>query len=75
MNIFSKYRRKRRERQAYELYTRGYNYAAGSLLRSEETPLSLDAKCWSNDYNDFDRGINAAIIKLRVLGIIEDDRF
>lgn len=69
-----KWFKKRNEQKRKQLFNRGYDYAAGSLLRGEETPISLESRWWHNvDNNEFDSGIMAATAKLIDLGIIEDD--
>ncbi len=66
--------KKRNERKRKKLFNRGYDFAAGSLLRGEETPISLESKWWrSPNSNEFDSGVGAATSKLIDLGIVEDD--
>lgn len=70
MELFKKYRDRREEKR----FNDGYDYAAGALLRGEETPLSLEAQWWRNPYSGtFDSGIRAATYRLIDLGVIEDD--
>lgn len=54
-------------------YRDGYDYAAGSLLRKEETPRTLEEAIDMNP-NDFDRGMNDAIKEVIRLGVVEDNR-
>jgi hypothetical protein len=61
-------------------YERGYNYAAGALLRGEKTAYQLEVESdtpseWqTEDGRAFDKGIIAAVDKLTSLGVVEDDR-
>jgi hypothetical protein len=55
-------------------YEQGYNYAAGSLLRKEETPATLQAKIGFEKNHPFDKGIIAAINCLTNNICIFDDR-
>jgi hypothetical protein len=52
-------------------YIAGYDYAAGALLRGEETPQSLEDKVW--EVEDFERGIFDASFILTRSGVIKDD--
>ena len=73
MGYFKKYT-KRKEKN---LFISGYNYAAGALLRKEETPMSIDSNCWgfeSSSSHYFDLGCDMAIEELIRLKVIEDDR-
>lgn len=59
-------------------YREGYDYAAGALLRGEETAKTLsnyllEAHAF-NQHNIFDRGVEDAMLKLIRLKAIEDDR-
>lgn len=56
------------------VFDRGFDYAAGALLRGEESPASLEAKPWPDDVTDFDRGMLAAIDRLVTAGVVHDDR-
>ena len=58
-----------------EEYDRGYDFAAGILLRGEETPNSLMGKYGNSDSWDlFDEGANDATNHLIREGVIENDR-
>jgi hypothetical protein len=71
---FLAWRAKRREQRELVLENAGYDYAAGALLRGEETPISLEAQWWRNPYfGAFDRGIMRATYRLIDLGVIVDD--
>lgn len=62
------------ERKKQARFNRGYDYAAGALLRGEETPGSLEAKWWHNPYSDeFDTGVMTATKRLINLNVIEDN--
>jgi len=52
----------------------GYNWAAGALLRGEETPISIEAYTYNNNKEAFDFGSEEAVNKLIELNIILDDR-
>lgn len=74
VRIFKKYFGKREERHKAQTRRDGFDFAAGAMLRGEETPLSLDAM-QSNDYRDsFDFGMDDAIDCLVRLGVVEDNR-
>ena len=64
--------KKRRENRARKLYNRGFDYAAGALLRGEKTPIELQAESCPEDRDEFDIGVDHAINKL--LNLIEDNR-
>lgn len=53
-------------------YRRGYDYAAGALVRGEETPASLSAKIWHDDRDEFDRGMMDAAREMVFRGLAED---
>jgi len=57
----------------------GFDYAAGTLLRGEETPISLESyssDCFEADSSSrmFDKGVAEATTVLCNLGAIVDDR-
>jgi hypothetical protein len=75
MNIFRRIRQhfeNHRKAEEAEDFSRGYDFAAGALLRGEETPFTLVAKIWTRD--SFDDGILKAIDRLVSAGIVIDDR-
>lgn len=54
-----------------ELYERGYDWAAGNLLRGitlEEVESHIESSMNFNDYNSFDRGAEHAIEMLGQIG-------
>ncbi len=53
---------------------RGFDWAAGVLLKEEETPISIESYCNSIDRGFFDMGAEEAVNLLIKLGIIIDDR-
>lgn len=55
-------------------FIRGYNWAAGSLLRKDETPVSITSCMYKSMWTIFDSGAIAAIEKLIDAKVIEDDR-
>ncbi|MBU1655142.1 MAG: hypothetical protein KJ558_10020 [Gammaproteobacteria bacterium] len=59
-------------RRKAENYRRGFDYAAGALIRREETPDSLRAKIWTGDEDEFDRGMLDAARELVRCGTIDD---
>jgi hypothetical protein len=69
----SNYRRKNKERSKKEQRINGFDYAAGKLLRNESTPHELESHIIYIDYDYFDCGIIAAIIKLKEIGFIEEE--
>lgn len=66
------WRERRQAAQRTADFNRGFDYAAGALLRGEETPQSLEAKVW--EVESFDRGMFAATDKLVQAGLIQDNR-
>ena len=72
--MFDFYKRYK-ERKRKEARIAGYNWAAGALLRGEETPLSIDANIFQNNYTVFDQGVNDACRELIRLGVVENDLF
>ena len=65
---------RRRGQIAERLYSDGYDYAAGALLRNAETPLSIEGNFMGFDENEFEKGCRDAINRLIGLNIIDDDR-
>ncbi|MCK5608216.1 hypothetical protein KAR91_40415 [Candidatus Pacearchaeota archaeon] len=65
--------KKHREKKKQEARINGYNWAAGALLRGEETPMSIDAYTSGNDRTEFDFGAEEACNKLINLGVIVND--
>ena len=57
-----------------ELFRRGFDYAAGALLREEKTPFQLEAEQDGDHYDPFDRGMTEAIHQLVSMGIASDNR-
>ena len=74
MNKLKQWLQKRRMRHSKELYNRGFNYAMGTLVRGEKTPLILDAERYEVSRDAFDNGEDAAMAKAIQLGIVKDDR-
>lgn len=73
MKIFKKYfSAKKRERDKKD-YERGFDFAAGSLIRGEYTPSSLQNLTYGSCH-PFDRGINTATDFLIKNNIVIDDR-
>jgi len=57
------------------LHRRGYDYAAGALLRKEKTPRELDEQQQPQfERDDFDRGIDSAISDAVKSNLCVDDR-
>lgn len=60
-------------------YNQGYDWAAGSLLRGQETPFSIQARMESEVFpksvwaSSFDRGACAACNRLVQANVIHDD--
>lgn len=71
--MFEKFFERRRDRIAQEKYDDGFDWAAGALLRKEDTPQSLDAQICER-HHPFDRGATAAIDLLVEIKLVEDDR-
>jgi len=71
--MFTNFFERRRERRDQERWNDGFDWAAGALLRREETPASLSRHV---DFlqHPFDRGARAAIDLIVRIGDIEDDR-
>lgn len=70
--------RQRREALRKEaVYNRGFDYAAGALLRNEMSPRDLEAQYIGfpgDSRDDFDRGMVAAVSLLVSQGIAVDNR-
>ncbi|RLB78951.1 MAG: hypothetical protein DRH06_00235 [Deltaproteobacteria bacterium] len=62
-----------KEEARFRAWNRGFDWAAGALLRDEETPMSIDSYASGNDKDRFDMGAYAACKQLIELGIIEND--
>lgn len=61
-------------------YERGYNFAAGALLRGEESVRSLEERVYSpfpqnEQANEFDRGVRDAIFRLVRANVVEDNSY
>ena len=57
-----------------KLFNKGFDYAAGCLLRSEKTPFELEAEEVTDYHNSFDEGMDCAIRLLCVYRVCNDDR-
>lgn len=55
-------------------FIRGYDWAAGALLRGDETPMSIEVCMCASMWTSFDSGCIAATGKLLDLNVIKDDR-
>jgi len=62
-----------KEKRKTERRIMGYDWAAGALLRGDETPMSIDAYTCGNDMSEFDFGADDACRELIKLGVIQDD--
>ena len=67
-------RLEKEQRNFKRAFCMGYDYAAGTLLRGDESPFSLESYAWQNSYTPFDQGISAATDKLVEKGVILDNR-
>jgi hypothetical protein len=70
------YTKKKKEKYAAQ-WQESYDWAAGKLLRGEETPLSIELTYGIrnniNENNPFHSGVSAAINKLLELKAIKND--
>lgn len=57
--------KKRQTKIKAEQFRKGFDYAAGILLRGEKTAEQLENEQVFND--EFDKGINAAVIKKELI--------
>ena len=73
INKIKQYFYNRQKKRNENLFNRGYDYAAGLLLRKESSPINIQAII-SKDKDSFDWGMLAAISDLINLGYVEDDR-
>ena len=73
--FLKKYRQDRVKRLDKKMYNRGYDFAAGALLRGEETPLSIESHYCICDWTSFDRGVNDAVATLIEKGVVEDNSY
>jgi hypothetical protein len=61
-------------REREDAFHRGYNFAAGVLLRGELSPIELDFMQSDYDVDSYDVGVNEAIDRVCSLGICTDNR-
>lgn len=54
-----------RKRNRKENYNNGFDYAAGALLREEETVIGLTSYFYDSELDSFDYGMIDAIGKLK----------
>ena len=71
--FIKKWLKKRKEKAERKEYKRGYDYAAGALLRGEETPLSIEAHYFRDDWTFFEDGANDAVTCLIAKGVVKND--
>ncbi len=64
----------KKQRKFNRAFCTGYDYAAGALLRGEESPFSLECYAWPDSYTPFDKGVSAATDRLVEAGVVKDDR-
>jgi hypothetical protein len=76
-----RWKARRHEQAKAEQHRKGYDYAAGALLRGDRTPIQLQYEYdTSTTFNEsetakaFDNGMLQAVDKLCALGFVEDDR-
>lgn len=63
------------EKQRWKQFEDGYNYAIGAMARGEKTPIVLESESWRGlDRDEFDFGVDRAIIDAVDLRIVDDDR-
>lgn len=81
MGIISNWFKAQEEKAKKAHYKRGYDYAAGELLRGESTPLELMHRYETSQtfaenptLREFDRGMEDATDRLCGSGAIVDDR-
>lgn len=74
MNPLKTWLEAHRKRVRNNAYLRGYNWAAGALLRGDETPASVDIHTYGCS-DPFDRGANDATARLIALGAVVNDQF
>ena len=68
------YFQKIKQKRETDAWKSGYDYAVGSILREEETPISIEANYYGQlSRHQFDKGCDAGIDKLISLGY-QDDR-
>ena len=67
-------KREKEQRNFNRAFCTGYNYAAGTLLRGEESPFSLECYAWPDSYTPFDKAFQqqqTGLLKqvwLRIIG-------
>lgn len=74
INYIKKWLKERKEKKKLNSYLNGFDFAAGVLLRREQTPIQLDSLANWQDANDFDLGMDAAIDVIVGLNFVEDNR-
>lgn len=67
-------KREKEQRNFNRAFCTGYNYAAGTLLRGEESPFSLESYAWLDLYTPFDKGVSEATDRLVEAGVVKDNR-
>ena len=72
MSIKSFFDKLRKDRETKE-YDAGYDWAAGSLLRGEMTPMIVESYTLHGDITLFCSGALEAVDRLVTAGVIEDD--
>lgn len=65
---------KRRLDKETNQYVKGYNFAAGELLRGTATPQEIESYYYRSSWTPFDRGCNDAIDRLVRLNAVIDNR-
>lgn len=70
MTLLATWKNRKRESE----FSAGYDWAAGSLLRGEQTPYSIESICTFQSTHYFDRGALVALDHLIRRAAIVDDR-
>lgn len=71
-SAFKRWNHQRKTRALWMEFVNGFDYAAGVLLRGENTPYGLERLASMGDA--FDHGVLAAVSRLVEAGIVSDDR-
>ena len=72
--FIKKWLKERKNKANKKAYNRGYDFAAGALLRKDTTPLLISTYIDLNDQINFNDGRDDAIDLLVKVGLIKDDR-
>ena len=74
MKFLKEWLHKRKKNKDINQYVKGYNYAAGEILRGVSSPIEIESHYYGSSWTPFDRGCDDAIDLLTELKVVEDNR-